>query len=73
VFHKDGTLDGYSTEASALQADNATLRRQRRYRDYSWHDTSLQAELGGKLQTGGMQHEVLVGTEVDWLTLDQRM
>ncbi|MFJ3317103.1 TonB-dependent siderophore receptor [Herbaspirillum huttiense] len=73
VFHKDGTLDGYSTEASALQADNATLRRQRRYRDYSWHDTSLQAELGGKLQTGGIQHEVLVGTEVDWLTLDQRM
>lgn len=73
LFHKDGTLDGYSTEASALQADNTTLRRQRRYRDYSWHDTSLQAELGGKLQTGGIQHEVLVGTEMDWLTLDQRM
>ncbi|WP_077237914.1 TonB-dependent siderophore receptor [Herbaspirillum sp. VT-16-41] len=73
VFHKDGSLDGFSTEASALQADNATLRRQRRYRDYSWHDTSLQAELGGKLQTGGIGHEVLVGTEIDWLTLDQRM
>ncbi|MGO0792289.1 TonB-dependent siderophore receptor [Herbaspirillum seropedicae] len=73
IFHKEGSLDGYSTEAFALQADNATLRRQRRYRDYSWHDTSLQAEIGGRFATAGVGHEVLVGTEVDWLTLDQRM
>ncbi|RAM64256.1 membrane protein [Herbaspirillum rubrisubalbicans] len=73
LFHKEGTLQGYSTEASALQADNATLRRQRRYRDYGWHDTSLQFELGGKLTTGSVGHEVLVGTELDWMTLDQRM
>ncbi|WDZ96756.1 TonB-dependent siderophore receptor [Herbaspirillum sp. WKF16] len=73
IFHKDGTLDGYSTEASALLADNTTLRRQRRYRDFSWHDTSLQAEIGGKFQAAGVGHEVLFGTEVDWLTLDQRM
>ncbi|NQE49294.1 TonB-dependent siderophore receptor [Herbaspirillum rubrisubalbicans] len=73
LFHKEGTLQGYSTEASALQADNATLRRQRRYRDYGWHDTSLQFELGGKLTTGSVGHELLVGTELDWMTLDQRM
>ncbi len=73
LFHKDGQLDGYSTEASSLRADNATLWRQRRYRDYSWHDTSIQAELGGKLQVGGMGHELLAGVEADWLTLDQRM
>jgi len=73
IFHKQGTLDGYSTEASLLQADNATLRRQRRYRDYGWHDTSLQAELGGKFDTGEIGHDVLAGVEVDWLTLDQRM
>lgn len=73
IFHKDGRLDGYSTEASSLRADNATLWRQRRYRDYSWHDTSIQAELGGKLQTAGIGHEVLVGVEADWMTLDQRM
>lgn len=73
VFHKDGTLDGYSTEASALQADNATLRRQRRYRDYGWHDTSLQAEIGGKFQAAGLGHEVLIGAELDRLTVDQRM
>ncbi len=73
IFHKEGSLDGYSTEASSLRADNATLWRQRRYRDYSWHDTSLQAEIGGKFDTAGIGHEVLVGAEVDWLTLDQRM
>ncbi|EJM95636.1 TonB-dependent siderophore receptor [Herbaspirillum sp. YR522] len=73
VFHKQGSLDGYSTEASLLQPDNATLRRQRRYRDYTWHDTSLQAELGGKFDTGDIGHEVLAGVEADWLTLDQRM
>ncbi|MBP0598025.1 TonB-dependent siderophore receptor [Herbaspirillum sp. LeCh32-8] len=73
VFHKQGTLDGYSTEASSLRADNSTLWRQRRYRDYSWHDTSLQAELGGKFATGELRHEVLAGVEADWMTLDQRM
>jgi iron complex outermembrane receptor protein len=73
IFHKQGTLDGYSTEASSLRADNSTLWRQRRYRDYSWHDTSLQAEIGGKFATGGIRHEVLAGVEADWMTLDQRM
>jgi iron complex outermembrane receptor protein len=73
VFHKEGSLNGYSTEASALLADNVTLRRQRRYRDYSWHDTSLQADLSGKFNTGDIGHEVLAGVEADWLTLDQRM
>lgn len=73
LFHKQGSLDGYSTEASLLQPDNVTLRRQRRYRDYGWHDTSLQAELGGKFATGDIGHDVLAGVEADWLTLDQRM
>ncbi|KAF1042746.1 MAG: Ferrichrome outer membrane transporter/phage receptor [Herbaspirillum frisingense] len=73
IFHKDGSLDGYSTEASSLRADNATLWRQRRYRDYTWHDTSLQAEVGGKFQTGDVGHEILAGVEAGWLTLDQRM
>lgn len=73
VFHKDGALDGYSTEASALLADAMTLSRQRRYRDYSWRDTSLQAEIGGKFPVAGMDHEVLIGAEADSLTLNQRM
>lgn len=73
VLHKQGTLDGYSTEASSLRADNATLWRQRRYRDYAWHDTSLQAEIGGKFDTAGIGHEILTGIEADRMTLDQRM
>jgi len=73
VFHKQGTLDGYSTEASSLRADNATLWRQRRYRDFSWHDTSLQAEIGGTFDTGGIGHELLTGVEADHMTLDQRL
>jgi len=73
VYHKEGSLDGYSTEASSLRADNATLWRQRRYRDYSWHDTSLQAEIGGKFNTGSVGHNILTGVEADWMTLDQRM
>ncbi len=73
VFHKEGTLNGYSTEASSLRSDNTTLWRQRRYRDYSWSDTSLQVELGGKIRTGSIEHEILTGVDADWMTLDQRM
>jgi iron complex outermembrane receptor protein len=73
VFHKEGTLRGYSTEATSLSSDNATLWRQRRYRDYSWHDTSVQAEIGGKFRTAGIEHDMLTGVEADWMTLDQRM
>ncbi|MFL9923999.1 TonB-dependent siderophore receptor [Herbaspirillum lusitanum] len=73
LFHKEGTLDGYSTEVSSLRADNATVWRQRRYRDYAWHDTSLQAEIGGTFNTGGIGHDILTGVELDWMTLDQRM
>lgn len=73
LFHKNGTLDGYATEASALLADETTLRRQRRYRDYAWRDTSLQAEISGAFQAAGMGHEVLIGAEVDSLTLNLRM
>jgi iron complex outermembrane recepter protein len=73
VFHKDGALQGYSTEATALKADNTTLWRQRRYRDYAWHDTSWQAEIGGKFHIGSTEHELLSGVEADWMTLYQRM
>ena len=73
VFHKEGSMDGYSTEASSLQADNATLRRQRRYRDYAWRDTSLQLEIAGKFTTGSIGHQILAGIEADSMTLDQRM
>ena len=73
VFHKSGKLDGYSTEASSLHADNSELWRQRRLRDFAWRDNSLQVMVSGRLQTGRIQHEVLAGIDANTLRLDQRM
>lgn len=63
VAYRGGSLEGYSTEASALQADNRTLTRQRRYRDYQSDDVSLQADVTGKFRTGPVGHEVIVGAD----------
>ncbi len=72
--YKDSQLDGYSTEAQpSLQADQRTLRRQRRYRDYASEDLGVQAELTGRLAAGGVAHELMVGVEAYRLDLDQRM
>lgn len=63
VAYRGGSLDGYSTEASALQADGRTLTRQRRYRDYQSDDVSLQSDLTGKFETGFVSHELLAGVD----------
>jgi len=63
VQYRETSLQGFSTEATALLADNTTLRRQRRYRDYRSDDTTVQAELIGSVQAFGMSHEVLAGVE----------
>lgn len=73
LAYKEGTFEGFSTEASALQADQRTLRRQRRYRDYSSDDLSLQGEVIGKFNLAGLQHELVSGIETYRFELDQRM
>ena len=70
---REGTLKGFSTEPSSVRADNRTLWRQRRDRDYSSDDLSLQAELLGRVKAAGLAHEVLVGLEGYRFNLDQRM
>lgn len=70
---REGTLQGLSTEPSSLDADNRTLWRQRRDRDYSSDDLSLQGELQGRMTLAGMTHEVLLGLETYRFKLDQRM
>lgn len=71
---KRGSLDGFSTEAQpALQADQRTLRRQRRYRDYQSDDVTLQAEAVGRLKFGAVQHELMLGVETYRFDIDQRM
>ena len=66
-------LQGISTEPSSLRADNRTLWRQRRDRDYDSRDIALQAELQGQLRSGALVHELLISTEAYSFRMDQRM
>ncbi|KQP17301.1 TonB-dependent siderophore receptor [Pseudorhodoferax sp. Leaf265] len=65
-------IHGYSTEATALQA-NGLLTRQRRLRDYDSDDLALQAELQGRVETGNLSHELLFGVERFRFEMDTRM
>jgi iron complex outermembrane receptor protein len=74
LSYKGGTLKGFSSEAqAALQRDNVTLRRQRRFRDYTSDDLTLQGELTGKFNVGATEHELLVGSEAYRFKIDQLM
>jgi iron complex outermembrane receptor protein len=65
-------IHGYSTEATALQA-SGLLTRQRRLRDYDSDDLAVQAELQGRVETGGLSHELLFGVERFRFEMDTRM
>jgi iron complex outermembrane receptor protein len=72
--YKRGSLRGFSTEAQpALQPDLQTLRRQRRFRDYTSEDVSLQGEVIGRFLAGGVQHELLAGVATYRFDIDQLM
>lgn len=73
LSYRDTSLNGFSTEATALQADNVTLRRQRRFRDYQSDDLAVQAELQGVVRTGTVEHELLFGLETYNFKFDQVM
>jgi iron complex outermembrane receptor protein len=74
LSRKDGSMRGYSTEPQpALQPDGRTLRRQRRYRDYTSDDTALQLEAVGRVMTGAVLHQLLVGVDAYRFDYDQRM
>jgi len=71
LLWKRGLLDGYSTEpAAALNADQRTLRRQRRLRDYGSDDLGGHLELAGSPAPG---HELLLGAEAYRFDYDLRM
>ena len=63
VSYRDSELKGASTEASALQADGRTVRRQHRSRDYTAIDASGRVEVVGKFDTGPVTNNVLVGVD----------
>lgn len=68
--YRDSSLDGFSTEASSLLTDGRTLRRQRRYRDFSATDISGRAEIVGNVTIGSTVQNILVG--VDGYKFDDR-
>lgn len=70
LSYRKTSLNGFSTEASALGANNATLARQRRFRDFDSDDIALQAELQGTLRTGAIEHELLFGLESFRFSMD---
>ncbi len=69
LSHRDASITGFSSEATALRADGL-LTRQRRFRDYDSTDTAVQAELQGRLRTGAVEHDLLVGVETFRFALD---
>lgn len=73
LSYRQGSMKGFSTEPTSLQADSRTLWRQRRFREYSSDDLSLQGELAGRLRTGTLVHELLVGVQTDRFQMDQLM
>ncbi|MGJ3699527.1 TonB-dependent siderophore receptor [Variovorax sp. AFSI2.2] len=73
LSYRKTSLNGFSTEASALGANNATLARQRRFRDFDSNDIALQAELQGTIRTGAIEHELLFGLESFRFSMDSIM
>lgn len=63
VSYRRGELGGHASEASSLAADDRTLLRQRRYRDFHTEDLSLQADITGKFATGAVRHELVAGVD----------
>lgn len=74
LAYKQGSFGGFSTEPQpALQPDERTLRRQRRYRDFRSDDLTTQAELTGRFHTGGLSHQLLAGIEAVRFNQDMLM
>ena len=61
--YRDSGMRGFSTEPWTLQADDRTLRRERRYRDYQGRDIAARTELLGMLGSGKVAHHVLFGID----------
>lgn len=61
--YRDSSLQGYSSEANDLLADGHTLRRQRRYRDFSATDRAARVELLGTAAGWGVKHQLLFGVD----------
>jgi len=72
LSYRETSMQGFSTEANALQA-GGNLTRQRRFRDYASDDVALQGELQGNVRTGAIEHELLFGMESFRFEMDTLM
>ncbi|ATS67735.1 TonB-dependent siderophore receptor [Xanthomonas citri] len=63
--YRDSGMRGFSTEPWTLQADQRSLRRERRYRDYQGRDIAARAEVLGGFQAGRVTHNVLFGIDAN--------
>jgi len=63
LSYRESSIEGISTEGRFLRADQRTLVRQRRTRDNSARDLSGRIELLGKVATGSLVHNLLVGVD----------
>jgi iron complex outermembrane receptor protein len=70
---KEGRLAGDASENQALAADGRTLTRRFRERETTWHDSITQLELRGELQFGGLQHQLLIGSEYENYRKNERV
>lgn len=70
---KEGELGGYATEALSLASDQRTLTRRFRERETTWHDSITQLELRGELQFGGLQQQLLIGSEYENYRKNERV
>lgn len=61
AMHVRNLLDGLGVEPRGVQADGRTLTRRSSWRRIPSTETTLQAELTGRLQLAGMRHTVLAG------------
>jgi len=71
VSNKTNSLQGFASETRDITAGGTQMRRRYRYRDYQSEDWNVQAELAGKFETFGVQHQVLFGMESYWFEIDQ--
>ncbi|MDF3839025.1 TonB-dependent siderophore receptor [Cupriavidus basilensis] len=67
MSYKESGFYGEAAEFGSLLADGRTLTRRNSWRSLPSRDTSAQAEVEGKFQTGGLGHTVLAGVDASRL------
>ncbi|QYJ79239.1 TonB-dependent siderophore receptor [Shewanella acanthi] len=69
ISYRDTALEGYSSDPELVKGrqmlftDGETLSRQHSYRDFQSSDLSGRVELSGKVETGSINHHILIGVD----------